>query len=1134
MFSATDIASFLACPHTATLDRAESRKQVRRPFFENPTVELLQNLGLEHEQRYLHQLVERDGRSVVTIELDGSWENAAKTTLEAMRRGADAVYQATFFEAPWRGRSDFLLRVDNPSAFGSWSYEVVETKLARSTKAGAIVQLCFYSDLVSRIQGTEPKWMHVVLGGGALPERFSVQHYLAYFRKVRTEFETSWKLESETYPEPVEHCDICSWFPLCRERWRKDDYLSLVAGITRHQRKQLVTRGITTVASLAGLSLPVRPKFERIGDGAVARIHDQAALQLRGREAGHVLYELLHNEEPEKGLGALPQPSPADVFLDLESDPYVLDDGLEYLIGMVTVQENSRAEVQYEPLWSLTRAQEKRNFEIFVGKILQRRREQPDMHIYHYAPYERTAIKRLAARHGTCIDEVDELLWSGVLVDLYSVVRQGLRASVESYSIKSLEPLYAFSRSVPLREANVALAAFETVLGLGGSQQEILGPLGTIQGYNRDDCVSAYLLRHWLEERRNDLERTNGRALPRPKPQSDKAGEEVAAHIREVRTLMARLVANLPEDDTNWTPEHRANWLLAHMLEWHRREDKAAWWEYFRLRDLSDEELQEDKNGMGGLVYSGEVGRVKQSIVHRYSFAPQDHTIGLGSDIRDPRTEAGVGTIINIDERNRTIDIKRSASSEIPHPTALVPFEIIGTNAMRDSLFRLGSWVADHGIAGTGPFQTARELLLRGKPPALKRPIGPPIGNDRRLTEAAKSVVLRLALEPSVLPIQGPPGTGKTFTGARMIVELVKQGRRVGITAVSHKVISNLLLEVCKTASENSLSLKAVQKAKEEDQCEHSMVTQAKNNGAVAAALASGKASVAAGTVWLWAREEMTSSVDVLFVDEAGQMSLANALAISQAATSVVLLGDPQQLDQPQRGIHPNGADVSALGHLLDGRATIGPDRGLFLEKTLRLHPAICAFTSELFYDGRLQPRPENETQRLNTQSPLDGVGLRFAPVEHSMNQNESPEEAEKIVELIDTLLGSEATWTNKNGETRTLRIEDILVVAPYNAQVAALASRLRAGARVGTVDKFQGQEAPIVFYSMATSTPDDAPRGMEFLYSLNRLNVAVSRARCVAVLVACPDLFQVHCKTPRQIELANAFCRYLEMADLI
>jgi uncharacterized protein len=306
-----------------------------------------------------------------------------------------------------------------------------------------------------------------------------------------------------------------------------------------------------------------------------------------------------------------------------------------------------------------------------------------------------------------------------------------------------------------------------------------------------------------------------------------------------------------------------------------------------------------------------------------------------------------------------------------------------------------------------------------------------------------------------------------------------------------------------------------------------SRITRVSKIGGVVDAIGDG-ADVIAGTAWLWAREEMAGSVEVLFVDEAGQMSLANVLAVAQSAGSLVLLGDPQQLDQPQKGIHPPGADVSAMAHILNGQATIQRASGLFLPETWRLHPDICAYTSEVFYEGRLRPRVENSNQRLNTVGFLDGTGLRFVPVEHAGNQSESPEEVECVAQIVNSLLASRSTWTNKYGETSPLRLKDILIVSPYNAQVSALAHKVP-GANVGTVDKFQGQQAPVVIYSMATSAPDDAPRGMDFLYSSNRLNVALSRAQCLAVLVASPALFQVQCKTPRQIELANAFCRYLE-----
>jgi uncharacterized protein len=553
---------------------------------------------------------------------------------------------------------------------------------------------------------------------------------------------------------------------------------------------------------------------------------------------------------------------------------------------------------------------------------------------------------------------------------------------------------------------------------------------------------------------------------------------------------------------------------------------------YFKRCQLKDEEFQEDKTTLGGLVYEGVVGQVKKSFIHRYTFPFQDHAIDRAPSVHDPKTRKGVGDIVNIDAGALTIDIKRSVSSNIPHPTALIPDEILNTKVLRESLLQLGAWVADNGIDVPGSFKAARDLLLRKSPLLRESTLHEVSTANLDVVDVAKAIVV--ALDETALPIQGPPGAGKTYTGARMIVELVRSGLRVGITGVSHKVISKLLEDTCKAAREAGVNFDAIQRVDTDDGCKDNLVTPAKNNDAVVKALDENKAKVIAGTVWLWARPELKDTVDVLFVDEAGQMSLANVLAASPAAKSIVLLGDPQQLDQPQRGVHPPGADASALSHLLNGRSTIGEEQGLFLSESWRLHPDVCAFTSELFYDNRLMPRPENSTQRINTEEPFNGTGLRFVSVAHNGNQSESPEEAETVGNIVEGLLRNGTTWTNKRGETVPLTLNDILVVAPYNAQVSALAQRLPAGARIGTVDKFQGQEAPVVIYSMATSTPEDAPRGMEFLYSSNRLNVATSRAQCLTVVIASPALFEVQCKTPRQIELANAFCRYLEMARVV
>src|SRR5215213_1119429 len=1128
MFSPTSLANFLACQHLTALDRAEAAGQIKKPFFADPGLDLLVKLGLAHEQKYLRYLTEEQNLQVTRIAQGPSWEDAAAETVAAIHNGAQVIYQAAFSSQQWQGRADFLIRVERPGEHNVWSYEVIETKLARSTKARAIIQLSFYSDLLSGIQGVIPDYMHVVLGGEAHPERFSVHRYLSYFRKVRREFENASLARLETYPEPIDHCGICSWFSICDDRWRADDHLSLVAGISRNQRERLVACGIKTVHELG--SLEAGP-IEGIGAQALTSIREQASLQVQGSDEGHYIYKLFAPPEINRGLCALPPPSRGDVFLDFEGDPFAFDQGLEYLFGVLTLRNDTDAALTYVSTWALNKADEKVAFERFIADVIQRRREHPDMHIYHYGAYEETAIKHMTGRHATCADEVDELLRAEVFVDLYRVVKQALRASVESYSLKKLEPLYEFTRDVPLVDANLARNTLQALLAFGPAEEDFAEIQKQIEGYNRDDCVSTLRLRDWLEDRRCEMEATTGVALPRPQLKTGEPTEDLSAYLEQVRAVEGRLISDIPADESERTEEQKARWLLAHLLEWHRREDKSAWWKYFKRCELKDEEFQEDKTTLGGLVYEGVVGQVKKSFIHRYTFPFQDHAIDRAPSVHDPKTRKRVGDIVNIDAGALTIDIKRSVSSNISHPTALIPDEIINTKVLRESLLQLGVWVADNGIDVPGPFKAARDLLLRKSPLLRESTLREIATANQDVVDVAKKVVV--ALDETVLPIQGPPGAGKTYTGARMIVELVRSGLRVGITGVSHKVISKLLEDTCKAAREAGVNFDAIQRVDTDDGCKDNLVTPAKNNDAVVKALDENKAKVIAGTVWLWARPELNDTVDVLFVDEAGQMSLANVLAASPAAKSTVLLGDPQQLDQPQRGVHPPGADASALSHLLNGRSTIGEEQGLFLSESWRLHPDVCAFTSELFYDNRLMPRPENARQRINTEGPFDGTGFRFIPVVHDGNQSESPEEANAVRNIVEGLLRIGATWTNKKGETAPILLNDILVVAPYNAQVSALAQRLPAGAKIGTVDKFQGQEAPVVIYSMATSTPEDAPRGMEFLYSSNRLNVATSRAQCLTVLVASPALFEVQCKTPRQIELANSFCRYLEMATV-
>jgi uncharacterized protein len=1120
--TATDLVGFLNCRHLSYVDLAVAEGKLTEPDLWDPLLKLLWQRGSIHEQEYCDHLIQV-GLDVFAIDRADPMADADAQTLTAMQAGRSVIVQGSFSYGGWVGRPDILRRVEVPSALGSWSYEPIDTKLARETKAGTILQLCLYSDLLRVAQGVAPEFMYVVAPWTNFqPQQYRFTDYAAFFRKAKSALRHALSKETDPaiYPEPNSHCDVCRWRIACDQRRRTDDHLSLVANITTIQINELKQRGVNTVKALAGLSLPLEWKPDRGSIESYTKAHHQARLQVEGREADIGKFELL-SIEIGFGLTRLPQPSEADVFFDLEGDPFVGEHGLEYLFGYYY---RDAGQWVYSGDWAFTRSDERRAFERFVDFIMARRREYPDLHIFHYAPYEPAALKRLMGRYATREEEIDQMLRARLFVDLYSVIRHSIRASVESYSIKRLEPFYGFMRQAALTDANVALANLQANLELNDAPSIPETVQNTVLTYNTDDCRSTAHLHEWLEALRRQCVDA-GTEVPRPELGDGVASENVSDWIATINALANRLTAGVPDDPGARNEEQQARWILANILDWHRRELKAAWWEYFRLSDLSVDELRDERAGVSGLELVEVVGGKPATPIHRYNFPAQETEIRGGEDIK---SLGGVsfGAVEAISIADRTIDIKKRKDTASVHPEAVFAHKVVRCPEQQNALVRIGEYVADHGLYGDGPYLAARDLLLRAPPRLGEAAV-------RQPGETTLQAAIRLCghLDGGILPVQGPPGAGKTFTGARMICELVRRGKTVGITANSHKVIRNLIDATIKAADELSVDLHCCHKADEAEAPEHRL-SFARSNADLLGNLGS-SIQVGGGTAWLWSRQDAADTVDVLFVDEAAQMSLANVLAVSQATRAVVLIGDPQQLDQPMQGTHPDGTGVSALAHILGDEQTVRSECGLFLAETWRLHPSICDFTSELFYAGKLKPRAGLERQVINSTSRISGSGLRYMPVPHTGNQNCSPEEAAAIVDMVKALLASDPTWVDADGEERPLRLADIMVITPYNAQVFEIQERLP-GLRVGTVDKFQGQEAPIAIYSTATSSHADAPRGMEFLYSLNRLNVATSRGRCLSILVGSPELFEAECRTPRQIQLVNAFCRFLEMAEPI
>jgi uncharacterized protein len=1099
LFSPSDLGSFLACEHLTQLELAVALREGRRPSNENAYAELLRRKGQEHEQAFLAAL-HGAGRTVVEVRLDVArdFEAGTRRTAEAMRAGADYVYQAVFFAHGWRGIADFLERVDRPSALGAWSYQVLDTKLARHPRPEHALQLSFYSLALEETQRLAPDLAYVVLG---TRERVPIRlaDVTAYFRRVRERFGAAVEARPGTGPYPCHHCSFCDFRGLCEDRLEREDHVVRVAGIHRGQVKRLFAGGINTLTALA--EAPPGTAVAKIAASTLEGLREQAGLQLIRQRSGALEWRAL-DVEPGRGFAALPPRSAGDLVFDLEGHPFFEPArGLEYLFGVLLL---GGAEPRYQAFWAHDREGERRAFEALVDLVHARLERHPDLHVYHFSGSEPSTLKRLMAEHSTREAQVDDLLRRQVFVDLHTIVRRALRAGVPSYSLKDVEALYGFSRSGAVQSGTQAILHYERWLG---PRSPAL--LDEIAAYNLEDCRSTLGLLEWLHRLRPP-------DLPWPDPPELHPLSPEATEAIDVRQQLRQELVDGAEPGT-------PRWLVGELLEYHRREARPAWWAYFDRLGKSPEELLEDTEAIAYL----EVDRStppeprKRSLVHTLIFPIQDHKLRLGETVQDPATGRSAGEIVEIDDtrgavgRLRLLRGPKFGSRPLPH--AVVAGGPIEDRTQRAAVLRLAESIR----AGDGRYPALRAILARERPSI--RGLAP--GGTIQTTNLEEMKELALGLDASYLFLQGPPGTGKTWTGARIVVHLLAHGRRVGIAAQSHKAIHNLLAEIEKVARATGVRFKGLKKSSAgnpESEYDSELIRSDSDNARFETA--GPDVQLLAGTAWLFSRPGLDGRLDDLIIDEAGQVSLADALAMGTAARNLILLGDPLQLAQVSQGVHPPGAGASVLEHLLGEAPTIPVDRGVFLERSFRMHPGVSAFISEIVYAGRLHS--DDSAARRTTSF---GTGIRFAPVDHDGNRSSSDEEVAQVATMIAAMRGG--TFTEADGITRPLREDDFMVVAPYNAQVLRLRAGLPTGVRVGTVDKFQGQEAPIVFFSMATSSGEDVPRSLSFLFSRNRLNVAVSRAQCLAVLVCSPRLLEARCQSIEEMQLVNALCRLVECA---
>jgi uncharacterized protein len=1101
-YSASDLSGFIHCHHLTTLNKMAVLGKIIKPKRESKLIETLQLRGQEFEQDQL-KLLKKQKKSIAVINQDS--KTAFEETKKAMKKGFDVIYQARMEMGEWQGWADFLLKVDTPSDLGKWSYEVYDTKLASNTKASTILQISLYSEIVATIQGVTAENMHVWTPKGK--ETFRVNEYSAYYRLIKRKFLESVKGANDTYPDPVNHCDVCNWWEVCNKVRRQDDHLRFVAGLGNSHLRELRAQSIFTLEELATTSLPVPFKPNRGSVPTYNKLREQARLQLQSRNERRPVYELLPREQGY-GLFNLPEPNPDDIFLDLEGDPMVPTTGREYIIGWFYKKK-------YFIEWAENDDDEKKSFEKFIKLAFKLFKSKPGMHIYHFGAYETSAFKRLMCKYATQVNEMDTLLRAGAFVDLHGIVKYTLRAGVEKYSLKDLEKYHGYLREADLRSVAPIKAEYEYLLETNRVAEATKAMKKVIAKYNEDDCISTAYLFNWLSAIRTEL-RQKGEIIPPPEPKSGDPSQQQTDHQLRVKPIFDALLKDIPATKEERTKEQQLKYLVAHMLDWYGREMKKTYWELFRMMELSEDDLLEESAALANLQFTGQREFLNTTTVDTYTFTQQFTDIKKDDKVLFHLTD-GEAIVQSIDKSKNTIELKKSAKNSDLHPVAIFRHTLFKPASKLERIVDLGILVMDKGAKQTFP-PSGIDLLLR-RPPRTSGPIK----KDR--TTINGWIEWLQKLNKSVLPIQGPPGTGKTWNGSELIVELVQSGKRIGVTALSHSVIHNFLQGIYDKAEEQGIELKMIQRVSEGKADKPWRKTKDFDEVKRKAP----KMNVIAGTTFMWADSDLIQSVDYLFVDEAGQLSLVDTLACSFATKNLVLLGDPQQLKQPQQGVHPEGTEVSALEHVLGDRKTIDAEKGVFLGITHRMHPTLCEFVSDMFYESRLNPDLSNSKQKISGNTSFRGAGLFYQPVNHEGNMNYSFEEVDIVEKIFKELTKGDVFFTDKKGRKFPLQKEDVMIISPYNAQVYEIQSRLDLQQGVGTVDKFQGRQAPVVIYSMATSTAEDAPRGMDFLYSPNRFNVAVSRAQAVFIMVAAPAVFEPECKSPEQIKMANPFCYFLE-----
>lgn len=1129
LYSPTDLTTFVASQFASWMARFALEHKDELPPQDPPDglMTLLAERGIAHEKNRLSAF-RTAGNSIVEIATSGSREARAAATLDALQSGADVVYQAYLALAPFAGVADFLVKVPGASALGDWHYVVWDTKLSSTVKPDYLLQMCCYADMLATIQQRMPGTLTVALGNGD-DIAFKTTDYLSYYLCIKADFlQAQAGFDRCAQPDPADSDTWGHWSDHANDLLLQRDHPIQVANIRKSQVVRLKAAGVATMCQLA--DLPPTAGIKGINPQSVATLRAQARIQRDSAHRAKPLFEIL--AAPNQGLELLPPPSRLDVFFDIEGFP-LEQGGLEYLWGC-TYLDDARQR-QFIDFWAHDAEQEKQCFVDFIDWAYTRWQQDPAMHIYHYASYEITACRKLMGRHGICEMEVDELLRNDVFVDLYKIVKGCLLLGESRYSIKNVERLYREGRSTEVANGGDSVVAYEAwrthfALDHPGASPardawRQYDSLANIRAYNKDDCDSTQELVDWLRQQQQ------AHAIAYRPPCADAPADEPRP-VRETPRIHVDLMAMAAREradaaDATSVPVAET---LAWLVEFHRRESKPLFWRLFDRMSQTETELFDDLDCIAGCVRTERApfksGPKDRHLTYEYRFDPGQDCKGLPGSyhVLDGGSKVDVAAL---DPATGQLLVK--ARAEPPARITLVPDEFVNPHPIPAAI----EAVATNYLVSGGTGESAiRDFLLR-RPPRIAhiapgQAIVTAVAGDARMAQIIAGVS---GMQQTCLTIQGPPGTGKTYTASRVIAALVRQGKKVGISSNSHKAINNLLLRTAQVCMDNGTPA-TFACTKDTDAELGQLGVAVVANRDVPGWLQPG--CVIGTTAWGFCRAELERQLDYLFVDEAGQVSVANLVGMSLAAHNIVLIGDQMQLGQPTQGTHPGESGKSALDYLMGEQATIASDHGIFLDTTVRMHPAVNRFISDAIYDGRLQAAAGTERQVVRVPDGYAGTldrpaGIVVVPVRHAGNSQASDEEAEEIAGMAAELLAR--TRVDKHGVERRVGWDDMLFVAPYNFQINRLKARLArlpggGAAKVGTVDRFQGQEAAIVFVSMCSSDANDAPRGMDFLFDERRLNVAVSRAQSLAVVVMHPALATTRAGNPAQMRKVNLLSR--------